>query len=385
MAQRKPAKETVGLRQHQKARAAYRSAFPKVAVLTGDCEFLRSQAVADSREAWEAHFPGGDVVVVRCSGEARPVTLPDIVRELSGGSLFGKEKLVLVRDAGRVLFPTAGKGGDEAADTVPLTANSGNKPRDREKAFVDCLEKPASRIWLLLETADLPQNRILGKRLKEHALIVPCPQPNQRELAPWLQERAKQAGKILADTALDLLFRSHGSDPGLLASEVDKLILFADAADRIDAAMVGEFLTGTIEFEFFGYTNAIEQKNLKDALFFARRIAIQGSRDQKGKRENAESSAHRILAMLATTLQNLMKARLAASRRLDAHAFAGEEKIAPYRAEMLLSSSLRYSPRELRRMLSYAAEQIRRSHDTGGDVLLSLELMAVQFAGGLLK
>ncbi len=384
MAQRKPGKDSAGLRQYQDALAAYGENFPKTAVIAGECGFLRSEAVAASREKWEKHFPGGDVLVVRCSGEARPVTLPDIVRELSGGSLFGLDKLVLVRDAGRVLFPTAAKGGDEAVEAAPPADNSPGKPRDREKAFVDCLEKPASRIWLIIETAELPQNRTLGKRLQEHAAVIPCPRPNQRELAPWLQARAKQAGKTLADAALDLLFRSHGNDPGLLASEVDKLVLFADAAERIDAAMAGEFLTGSIEFEFFGFTNAIEQKNLRDALFYARRIAVQGSRDQKGKRENAESSAHRILAMLAGTLQNLMKARIAASRRLDAQTFAGEEKIAPYRAEMLLSASQRYSPRELRHMLDFAAEQIRRSHDTGADVLLSLELMAVQFAGGRL-
>ncbi len=383
MAQRKPGKEAAGLRQHQEAVDRYGSDLPKIAVLAGECEFLRSRAVAVCREAWGRRFPEGDQIVVRCSGEARPATLNDLARELSGGSLFGKEKLVVARDAGRILFPVATQNLDEpaAASSHP----SSSKPRDREKAFVDCLEKPAARIWLLIETAELPLNRTLGKRLRETALVAPCPQPNQRELVPWLQNQARESGKILMDDALDLLFRSHGSDPGLLASEVDKLILYADAAERIDAAMVGKFLTGSIEFEFFGYTNAIEQKNLPEALFYARRIALQGSRDQKGKRENAENSAHKILALLANTLQNLLRARLALARRQDAYTFAGEAKIVPYRAEMLLAASGRYTPRELRRMLAYAADQIRRTHDTGGDVLLALELMAVKFAGGMFR
>ncbi|MCD7897935.1 MAG: hypothetical protein LUG50_14880, partial [Planctomycetaceae bacterium] len=159
----------------------------------------------------------------------------------------------------------------------------------------------------------------------------------------------------------------------------DNPTLFAGSGQRITAAMVGEFLTGTIEFDIFGFTNAIEARNAAEAVFYARRIATQGARDQKGKRESADTSAHKVLAILAGTLENLLRAKMAKARRADAEEFARSAGLSPWRARKLMEVSGKFSARELRNMVTAAADQIRSTHDTGGDVMLSLETMAVLF------
>lgn len=371
MAIKKSGKEQVSIREHQEALAAARDRLPQLVVVAGDCDFLRSQAVAGFREAWQSRHPQGDGVTLRSAGEARPAGLADIVGELSGGSLFAKEKLVVVRQAERILFPTS---------TPREQAEPADKPAgDREKGFLEKLENPAPLIWLLIESAQLPKNRTLGKRLAERGFVVPCPMPTQRDIPAWLSARARDLDKRIDNAAMDLLARAHGTDLGVLSAELEKLALFAGDGQTIDADMVSEFLTGSIEFDIFRFTNAVEARDTAQAIHFARRIATQGTRDQRGKREGAESSAHKVLSMLAGTVQGLLKARVAVAMGLDAAAFAANEKLSPWRAGKLLEASAAFGLRELRLMAGYASDQIRRTHDTGGDPLLALELMAVRF------
>lgn len=374
MAMKKTGKEQATLRDFQAALSTAIHELPPLVAIAGDCEYLRAEAAARYRRAWMENHPSGDLAILRGSGESRPAGIADITRELSGGSLFAKEKLVMVRQAERILFPAGGKAASEGGEEE--AKSSGN---DREKAFLDRLEKPAAMMWLMLETAQLPRNRTLGKRLAEYCTVVPCPMPTQRDIPGWLFDRARELGTALSDAAADLLIRAHGADLGILSAELEKLALFAGEGREIGADTVREFLTGTIEFDIFGLTNAVEARDAEQAVFYARRISLQGTRDQKGKKEDGERSAHKIMAMLAGTLQGLLRARVAKAMGASAADFASAERLSPWRAGKLLEASTRFSLRELRHMVGFAADQMRRSHDTGGDALLSLELMAVRF------
>ena len=367
----KKGRDGATLREYQTALQSAREELPALIAVYGENEYLRTSAVSALRLAWFERYPEGDVALLRGSGEARVATLADITGELSGGSLFAREKLVVVRQAEKILFPSS----SEQNEAVAASGKAG----EREKAFFQVLEKPSARTWLVLESSQLPKNRNLGKRISEYCRLIPCPQPTPRDIPDFLHAKARELGHILDDAAADLLHRAYGVDLGILSTEMEKLALFAGEGAPIDAAMVGEFLTGTIEFDIFGFTNAVESRDSAQALFYARRIAMQGTRDQKGKKEDGEKSAHKVVAMLSTTLQNLLRARAARATGISSAEFASSEKLSPWRAEKLMEASGRFSLRELRQMVSYAADQVRRSHDTGSDVTLSLELMAVRF------
>jgi DNA polymerase-3 subunit delta len=380
MAQKKSGEQAT-LRDHGAALLRAVEEMPHIVVAAGECEFLRAAALSRLREAWLARFPGGDTVVLRGAGEARPVGLADLTAELSGGSLFAGDKLVLARQAERMLFPTAGRAG-ASSGAVGDEAAAAAKGGDREKAFLARLDEPAERIWLVVETAQLPKNRVLGKALAAKAFVIPCPQLSQRDLPQFLSARAAELGRRIDAAAADMLIRAHGAAPGALSAELDKLALFAPEGADIDAGAVGEFLTGTIEFDIFNFTNAVEAKDRRQAVQYARRIAEQGTRDQKGKREGGDASAHKILFMLSSSLEAMLRARTAQASGADAAAFAAGAKLPPWRAERLFAAARKFSLRELRLMAESAAEHMRRSHDTGGDAALSLELMAVKLTGG---
>ncbi len=368
----KKGREQATLKEYNAALERAAEAPPPLAVAAGECEFLRAHALSRLRDAWTARFPDGDAVTLRGAGEARQPGLSDLTAELSGGSLFARDKLVIVRQAERVLFPAGGK---SAGDAAAASA--------REKAFLDRIAHPSPRTWLVLETAQLPGNRTLGKAIAAGASVIPCPLPAQRELPAFLAARAGEAGRRIEPQAAELLIRAHGADPGALAREVDKLALFAPEGAAIDVPSVETFLTGTIEFDIFQFTNAVEAKDRREAVRYARRIAGQGTRDQKGRREDGGKSAHKVLFMLSSSAELLLRAGTARAAGRGAEDFSAAAGLSPWRGEKLYAAAAKFSLRELRRMVECAAEQMRRSHDTGGDAALSLELMAVRFTGGL--
>lgn len=374
----KKAREQTGVREYRKALASAEESLPPTVVIFGDNEFLRAAAATTLRDAWLRAHPDGDIISLRGSGEARQAGIGDITRELSGGSLFAGDKLVVVRQAERILFPQAGG----AAPGEPDSGKGGG----REKAFLDRLDDPAPRIWLLLETAQLPRNRTVGKRMAERSFLVPCPNPTPRDVPAFLRARAETLGNPIDDEAADMLARTHGTDLGALQAELDKLAIFAGEGRPIDAGMVAEFMTGSVEFDLLAFTNAVEARDPDQAILYARRITRQGARDQKGKKENGEKSSHRTMAIMAGTVQNLLRARLALALGMNAADFAAKEKLNPWRAGKLMDASRKFTLRELRRMAAHTADQMRFSHDTGGDVAFSLESMAVLFTRpGLLE
>lgn len=362
-------KGEASLADHMRSLDRAAETLPPVVVAYGPDGFLRLEAALRFREAWLARHPDGEVATLRAAGEAKPLAYADLAAELSGGSLFARDKLVVVRQAERLLFPV-GKGEDDDG-----------KP-GREKALVQFLENPSPGFWLFMESAQLPKNRIMGKKIAGLCELVPCPALSMGEASRWLRLRAEGLGKRLDQEASELLLLAHGADLGRLASELEKLILFVDEAAEIGSAAVGEFLTGSVEFDIFGLTNAVEERNAAKALSFARKIAVLGTRDQKGKKDDGERAAHRALAMLAGTAQSLLRAGTAKFERRSAADFAAADRISPWRAERLLAAAGRYTMRELRAMAGLAADGIKRSHDTGGDARLMLERLAVALAEG---
>lgn len=364
------------LRDHRRALDEALAALPPLVVAYGDGDFLRAEAARLFRAAWLEKYPGGDMATLRGAGESRQAGLADLTGELSGGSLFSREKLIVVRQAERILFPQAAR--RAAAEGEGEEEGESGSAGGREKLFLERLEKWPAAIWLFAESSQLPKNRILGKRLAAAACLIPCPRPNQRELPEWLAGRVAAMGKKVEDEALDLLIRAHGGELGVLAGELDKLALFAGANDMIDVGMAREFFAGTVEFDIFGLSNAVEARDRRQAVLYARRIALQGTRDQRGKREDGERSAHKAMSILAGSVQGMVRARIAMARRLEAAAFAAEEKLSPWRAARVMEAAGRFQLTELRRMLGDVAGQLRRMHDTGGDPLLALETMAVR-------
>lgn len=355
---------------HEKALREALSSLPGVIVFEGEEDYLRVSAIEAVRNALTARYP--DIAESVFHGSASPnesaFDLNQLLQELNTSSLFASEKIVIFRRAQRMLFQ--GAGGEAAA-----------KKGGPLEALTEYLRNPAAGTWLLLEIEKNNKARSIGKGIAT-CTTVPCPLLNrQGDVVAWLRARVKSLGQELDRDAADVLFIAHGGNLGTLGGELEKLAIYAGAGKHITLENVRTFLSGTVEFSAFELTNAVERKDLPSALRYARLITGQGSRDQGGKQMDGEASAHQALAMLASKLENILRARAVLVARGGVSEIASTLGIGPYQAEGLFAAANRFRLAELQHALRVLANMMHAAHDTGADVQYSLELAVLAACG----
>lgn len=375
-------KSAATLQEHAEALSRACRELPPVTVISGEDEFLRRRATERIVAALKKKHPGLDEVCFHgAPSQNEPgASLAQTLPELASSSLFAAEKLVLLRQADRMLFPRKGA---EETEAEPAPAAKSGRGDTAAEALVAYLAAPAQGTWLLIECAKLNRQYSLGKALAG-CPEVPCPAPrSQGEVAAWLGREAKELGKRLDHGVADLLITAHGTGLGALRSELEKLAVYTGDDGEIALEDAKAFLSGSVEFDVFGLTNAVQARDMTEALKFARRINTHGLRSQDGKKTDAGGSAHMALSLLAGTVEGMLAARALPPEEGDPKAaLAAKLRIHPFRAELLLKAVRNYSIPDLRAAALRLAEETRRTHDTGADSALSLELAALACCRG---
>jgi DNA polymerase-3 subunit delta len=195
---------------------------PVIVVFGSDAYLIRESVRAVVRAIFPD--PDGEDSVTRFSGPT--VSLADVLDEVRTMPFFARNRLVIV---------------DEADPFV-------TKYRKDLEAYVS---SPSQSGTLLLEPKSWPGTTNLAKLVAARGLPVDCGSPRESELAPWLIELADSRfqTKLNADAARQLV-ELAGPELGILASEVEKLSVYAGTKRRIDRndviALVGAGRVETI-------------------------------------------------------------------------------------------------------------------------------------------
>ncbi|MHC4885348.1 MAG: DNA polymerase III subunit delta [Planctomycetota bacterium] len=337
-----------------------------ICVVSGGQDWFRRTAIQAYEAAIRQAYP--DVSEISFQGPASQgeTTLPvtTVLEELTSYGLFASNKLVVVRRAQRFLFPVKRGGGDNDDD-------KGNK---KHAALIRYLENPTDGMFLLLELDSLDKRTKLGKTLNKAALVIPCPELKyERDTLPWLRAEAKRQGVGLTPQAAEMLFSIHGADPGVLASELTKLSLYAEGTGQIDGPTVESFMGGTMALSFFELGNAVEAGNTHKALNVARRMIVQGVQDSRGKRVDLVGTVHMALGSLRSTLSTLWEAHDVASQGGSEQDLRAKLGARGWRAPELLAAGRRMHLRDIEDGFECLAAGLAALHDTGGDPAITLE------------
>lgn len=187
------------------------------------------------QEALDAHAGplGPDDAVTRLDGaEINPEAL---LRACLTASFLGTRTVVLVRDLVKRFEGVAPGGGRARSKAAQL------------EAWFDAVGQlrhvPETTILAFLEHGPLRSNALLAA-LSGIAKVVELQPPGERGLVPWIEERARQKHVALAPDAALELARLVGPNPALLATEIDKLAVYA--AGRTVAAEDVQALVGDV-------------------------------------------------------------------------------------------------------------------------------------------
>ena len=167
----------------------------------------------------------------------------DWLQSLQTLSLFCSKKFVVVRDL-----------------------HEANIDKTSIEKLLSYIEDPVPTSILVLTADKIDRKKTIFKFLAKMDSAVSCSPPSEGNLIQWISQRAKKRGYILKTEASRILVDRIGNKPGLLVSELEKLIIFAGESKLINETLISE-LVGVLKQEnVFKLTDALKTKNTSAAI-----------------------------------------------------------------------------------------------------------------------
>ena len=201
--------------------APARGGVKPIYAVSGDDAYLRREALTAIARAALGN-EADDLAISRFAGDL--ATLADVLDEVRTLPFLARCRVAIV----------------EGADPF-VTAH--------RRELESYAEKPSTAGVLVLSVKAWPSNTKLAKLVEKVGLAVDCKAPGERDLPPWLVALARaRFGAKLDDDAARLLVELVGPEPGLLASEVEKLSIYVGAKAAIRRADVAKMVgAGRVE------------------------------------------------------------------------------------------------------------------------------------------
>ena len=222
-------------------------------LLHGDEPFLTREAMAWLRQ----HVLGGaleDFNLDRFdAGDA--LDLHRVVQAARTLPMMGPRRLVWIRNAGPLSE-------QKADDLQPL---------------LEYLETPDPSTTLVVQTSSrVKKSTVLYKRMAKFGVVAEFGTPRERELAGWLQDRAKKQGRVLRPDAAALLVEALGRDLAGLDAALERLTLFVAGDAPLELQHVEETVARTRTRTVWELVDAIAERDISGTLARAHLLLGQG-------------------------------------------------------------------------------------------------------------
>lgn len=205
--------------------------------------------------------------------EGGELDVTQLREHVGGASLFASAKILFIRRA------------DELPDP---------------EALAELIPNGLAENYLLLEAEKFDKRGKLYKTLEKHATLQELPKPDRRGLPKLVQELCREHRLRLTPAGVKYLLGAVEPEPGRLASEIQKLTVYAQGRE-LDVAALKELL-------FSDQSESILQ--FLDGLGERRRQSLKELRDLLRSGEDP----HKIFFMIASQMRNLLAIKsLAAS------------------------------------------------------------------------
>ncbi len=253
------------------------------------------------------------------------VSLGSILAAAGEIPLFGGKRLIIVdrspwfrkrKDEDEEEFPVSDEGNEE------LIAYAASPNTDT------CLVFVANRV---------------DKRMKAVKAIAECGTVREYalkksyELPDYIRKYVKRYQKGISVKAIDTLLEYIGEDSGLIRNEIDKLILYIDDRDRIEADDVRRVVSRSAEATLFELSDEIGARHVKRV-----RKVVSAILERMKPNEYAM-----LFGYLVNYFRILIKTKELAEKHISENMLAKEIGIHPYRAKKAMAAVKHYSMSEL--------------------------------------
>jgi DNA polymerase-3 subunit delta len=311
----------------------------------GDEEFLMHRTLERLAQALQG--PDGEAPL-KVVLEAQEVGLPEFLAQARMAPLWGAGQLLVLR----------------RVETYPAKVLN---------AILDYLDHPAARARVVLlapglKARDLAKSAVWSRLQKEEAALGFF-RLKEGELQRWLTREAQAHGKTLTLAAAQRLVDMVGDNLSELASELEKLSLFAGKEKTLTPNLVSQLATHSRTYNIFALVDALGEPEAQKRLSALAHLLDLG-----------EPPA-RILVMLARQLRLLLRLKDSPAGAAP-EAMARTLEVPPGIVKKLSKQAARFTAPTLKthlRRLHHADQQLKTS---AGNPKLWLEWCLLQMGPG---
>ena len=266
------------------------------------------------------------------SMDAKSTSVQDWIASAKTFSFLGGTKLVLVRGLHEITVAPK--------EVDPL---------------LQYLKNPALESCLVMTAVKVDRKKKLFKALCKEDFAVECGTPKESALLPWLKKRAESQGYRLSTEAAKILIDRTGPKPGVLASELEKVLTFA-GKNRMVTEEEASQVVGDLKLEnAFALTEALKDKNGEKAIRLLHNQLDHGEDPIK------------VMGTIAWQFRVLWEVKSLQERNVPAGRIAQEMGAKPFLVEKVIRYTGNFTRQELRQGFRHLAEADRELKNSGGN------------------
>lgn len=229
---------------------------------------------------------------------------------------------------------------------------------------------PESTVLVLLLDEALDANNALLKTAQAHGKVIQSTLPKGAALESWISKRAKSIGVTITSDATTTLANFIGNQLRLLANELDKLATYVGEGGTISVDEVRKLSAQVQEARIFDLTDALAQRNRRQALDILHDLLTDGEPPLK------------LLSMMTSQVRSLLLVKELSQKGMRSAQIASTVGMAPFVVEKALRQVGKFTPAQLEgayRQLLATDAALKRSRMTPE---MALDLLVVSFGAG---
>jgi DNA polymerase-3 subunit delta len=261
---------------------------------------------------------------------------------------------------------------DTASGSKTKRGKKGSKTATGRAAFEKELAEhiahmPETTVLIVLVEEVLESSNPLLKAAEKYGKVIQSSLPKGAALEKWITNRAKTTGVRITPEANALLANFVGNNLRLLASEIDKLALYVGEGATINVTDVRQLSAQVQEARIFDLTDALAQRNRKQALNILHDLLSDGEPPLK------------LISTITSQVRTLLLVKELAQKGMRSAQIASTLSIAPFIADKAYRQIGNFNAQQLEhiyRELLATDAALKRSRLTPE---MALDLLVVNF------
>ncbi|MGV8982767.1 DNA polymerase III subunit delta [Clostridium sp.] len=246
--------------------------------------------------------------------------------------------------------------------------NSGDLKNDNFALLNEYLKNPAPHCILIIyyvfsSDREKPSNKI--KKLEKKSCVIKVDKLKGDSLQKKCRDLFETAGKKIGKAELTLFCSHVDNNMDIVLNEVDKLVSYTEGRE-ITKEDILAMMPQKSENDIFNLVDYLSQKNIKRALDILNELIYKGEKIPF------------ILFMIARQFNLLFNIKLGIESGKAKETLASELKLHPYICEKMISQSMKFTLKALRRNIGLCVETEKTLKSASTDNKINIEVFMIK-------